>query len=80
MSIGCMVGWPRSPSNTKFSIASLYKVNEVTFIKGRIDENLRLTLAYGFEPTPSQVVVAMETSLDGSSKSSGGGLTFEISN
>ncbi|VDK33595.1 unnamed protein product [Taenia asiatica] len=81
MSVGCMFGWIGSFSNTKFGIASLYKVNEDTFIKGRIDENSHLALAYGFKPTPeTQVVVALETHLDGSRPASGSGLTFEISN
>lgn len=54
MSIGCMFGWIGSFSNTKFGIASLYKVNEDTFIKGRIDEDSHLALAYGFKPTPGK--------------------------
>ncbi|VDM30829.1 unnamed protein product [Hydatigera taeniaeformis] len=81
MSVGCMFSWLGSFSNTKFGIASLYKVNEDTFIKGRIDENSRLALAYGFKPTPeTRVVVALETSLNGNNSPSGSGLTFEISN
>ncbi|KAL5109697.1 hypothetical protein TcWFU_000534 [Taenia crassiceps] len=76
-----MFGWIGSFSNTKFGIASLYKVSEGTFIKGRIDENSHLALAYGFKPTPeTQVIVALETSLDANRPTSGSGLTFEISN
>ncbi|KAH9282888.1 Adenylate cyclase type 9 [Echinococcus granulosus] len=81
ISVGCMFGWAGNFSNTKFGVASLYKVNEDTFIKGRIDENSHLALAYGFKPTPeTQVIVALETSLNGNNVASGSGLTFEISN
>ena len=52
--IGCMFGWAGNFSRTDFGIASLYKVNDDTFIKARICGNSRVGLAYGFKPTPGE--------------------------
>nr|CDS26396.1 Voltage dependent anion selective channel [Hymenolepis microstoma] len=80
-SLGWMFGFIGNLTNTRFGIASLYKVNDETFVKAKVDQNSRLSLAYGFKPTPeTQVVVTMNTALSRNESSSTGGLTFEISN
>ncbi|KAM7538481.1 hypothetical protein Aperf_G00000071283 [Anoplocephala perfoliata] len=81
VSMGCMFGWTRNLSCTRFGIASLYKIDDNTFVKARVDQSARFALAYGFKPMPeTQVVISMESSLDRNSPSSRGGLTVEISN
>ncbi|VDN98922.1 unnamed protein product [Rodentolepis nana] len=80
-SLGWMFGWAGNLTNTRFGIASLYKINDETFVKAKVDQNSRLSLAYGFKPTPeTQVVVSMITSLNRNDPASSSGLTFEISN
>ncbi|VDL19634.1 unnamed protein product [Hymenolepis diminuta] len=80
-SLGWMFGWTGNLTNTRFGVASLYKVDDNTFIKAKVDQNTHLALAYGFKPTPETlVVVSMYTPINRNESSSSSGLTFEISN
>lgn len=54
VSMGCMFGWAENLSRARFGIASLYKIDNDTFVKARIDQSARLALAYGFKPTPGK--------------------------
>ncbi len=52
--VGFRLGWGGGFNNTEFGIAAMYKPNKHTFVKGRINEQGHVGVAYGFKPTPGK--------------------------
>lgn len=81
ISIGLMFGWSGGLSSTTYGLASIYQIDQNTFVKGKIDQNAKMSIAYGMKATPDiELVVTVGSCMSPKRSSAQGGISFEISN